>query len=170
MAQSEAYLGIGSNVGDRAANLNAALGQLASLMNVVSTSGMYETEPVGFAAQDPFLNLACCVRTDMAPRELLAATKAIEEQLGRAPTFENGPRTIDIDILLFGDLCLQSDNLEIPHPRMQDRSFVLIPLAEIAPNIVHPSLHKSIRLLSEDCADQHWVRALDKGAHVSTFR
>jgi 2-amino-4-hydroxy-6-hydroxymethyldihydropteridine diphosphokinase len=170
MAQTTAYLGLGSNIGDRAGNLRSALGCLAAHMDVTTVSDMYETEPVGLENQESFLNLICCVRTSLTPGELLTVAKEIEVQLGRTPGVRNGPRTIDIDILLYGDLCLASRDLVIPHPRMTERLFVLVPLAAIAPDVVHPGLHATIRRLLEDCPDRHWVHPTIGGDNVSTLR
>jgi 2-amino-4-hydroxy-6-hydroxymethyldihydropteridine diphosphokinase len=170
MGQPDVYVGLGSNVGDRARNLRSALDCLASHAEVTTASSVYETEPVGFPNQEPFLNLACRLRTNHTPEELLAAAKAIEVQLGRTLTLRNGPRTIDIDILLFGDLCLESLDLVIPHPHLWERLFVLVPLAEIAPDVVHPGFHRTIRQLLEDCPDRHWVHPVIGGDHVSTLR
>lgn len=170
MSQPNVYLGLGSNVGDRACNLRSALDCLGPHADVTNVSSIYETEPVGFTRQKPFLNLTCRLRTNLTPKELLTAIKAIELQLGRTPAPRNGPRTIDIDILLFGDLRLESRDLVIPHPRMWERLFVLVPLAEIAPDVVHPGLHVTIRQLLEDCPDRHWVHPIIGGDYVSTLR
>ena len=166
MPSSAVYLGFGSNIGDRAANLDMALAMLDHHLNIVQVSSVYETEPVGFAEQSPFLNLVCHATTTLEPHRILNVTLQVERRIGRIRTFPNGPRLIDIDILLIGDLHLQSDRLTIPHPALPDRLFVLEPLAEIAPDLVHPVLHKSIRQLLHDCADRHWVRPIQGGNDV----
>jgi 2-amino-4-hydroxy-6-hydroxymethyldihydropteridine diphosphokinase len=132
------YLALGSNLGQRQANLTAALGQLRVFISLQKISALYETEPVGYHDQPAFLNIACSGYTSLSPQELLAHLKMIEQQLGRQTTFRNGPRTIDIDILLYDDLVLTQENLVIPHPRMRERAFVLVPLAEIAATLHDP--------------------------------
>jgi 2-amino-4-hydroxy-6-hydroxymethyldihydropteridine diphosphokinase len=136
-----AYLSLGSNLGDRFANLTRALARLDSDdIRVRTTSSVYETAPVGETLEPVphYLNLVAEVDTMLSPDDLLKRTQAVEAALGRVPTFRWGPRAIDIDILLFDDLSFDSAGLQIPHPRMTERAFVLVPLHEIAPNIVLP--------------------------------
>ncbi len=139
-----AYLGLGSNVGRRRANLAMALGELAAARQVrlVSCSSLYETEPWGYTEQPVFLNCAAAVDTTLAPAGLLKLAQEIEERLGRRPGIRYGPRPIDIDILLYGNRIIhwETPDLRIPHPRLAERAFALIPLAEIAGQVVHPEL------------------------------
>lgn len=133
-----AYLGIGTNVGDRAANLRAALAGIAQVATLRGESGVYETEPVGYADQRSFWNMVVKITTSLTPHELLARLIGVEETLGRQRTFRNAPRIIDLDILLFGDVVLNEAGIELPHPRMTERAFVLRPLVELDPGLVHP--------------------------------
>ena len=134
------YLSLGSNLGDRAANLRAALAALPTAnLHVRKVSSFYETEPVDYLDQPWFLNCVVEGATDSQPIDLLHALRAIESQLGSKKTFAKGPRLLDIDILLFGELSLDTPELQIPHPRMLERKFVLAPLAEIVPQLQHPS-------------------------------
>ena len=133
------WLGLGSNEGDRRANLAAALKELAGLGRIEAVSDVYETEPVGVTDQPDFWNMAVRMRTELEPRDLLTAVKAIEAALGRMPGTRWGPRPIDIDILLFADRILSEEDLQIPHPRMLERAFVLRPLSDIDPGLRHPT-------------------------------
>lgn len=144
---SLAYLSLGSNVGDRAGHIREAITRLRAEGNVVAVSSFYETEPVDFTDQPWFLNCAVALETAQTPTQLMAALLEIEREMGRRRTQEKGPRTIDIDILLFGDAVVDSPELTIPHPAMQQRRFVLEPLAEIAPDARHPLLKKTSREL-----------------------
>lgn len=141
------YLSLGSNLGDRQSNLRNAIGRLLELGNVLEVSSLYETEPVEFIDQPWFLNCAVALRTELIPREFLAGLLAIERSLGRERTQPKGPRLIDIDILLYGAATIKTPQLTVPHPAMQERRFVLEPLAEIAPELKHPLLKKTIREL-----------------------
>lgn len=134
----EAYLGLGSNLGDRDQNVARAIDLLAQRVKIATTSSLYVTEPVDHSDQPLFLNIVCRIRTSLAPEDLLGLAKRIEASMGRKPSFVNGPRPIDIDILFYGDRVVNIPHLVIPHPRVQERAFVLVPLAEIAPNLVHP--------------------------------
>ncbi len=141
------YLSLGSNLGDRRANLRNAIGKLLNLGNLLAVSSYYETEPVEFTEQPWFLNCAVALQTELKAEDLLDGIMAIEREMGRQRTQPKGPRTIDIDILLFGKATLRTPDLMIPHPAMHERRFVLEPLAEIAPDVVHPVLKKTIREL-----------------------
>lgn len=143
------YLSLGSNLGDRAASLNAAIKSLGRFGEVLKVSSFYETEPVEFTAQPWFLNCVVELDTEKTPQQLMAAILEIEQQMGRKRTQKKGPRSIDIDILLFGDLTVESKGLTIPHPAMHERRFVLEPLAEIAPDVRLPALHRTIRELRD---------------------
>jgi 2-amino-4-hydroxy-6-hydroxymethyldihydropteridine diphosphokinase len=141
------YLSLGANVGDCASHIRDAVTRLESAGRVVAVSSLYETEPVEFTDQPWFLNCAVALETTNMPKPLMAALLSIEREMGRQRTQEKGPRTIDIDILLYGDMIVDSQELTIPHPAMHQRRFVLEPLAEIAPEARHPVLKKTIREL-----------------------
>ena len=141
------YLSLGSNLGDRTANLKDAIERLRDLGEVKAISSFYETEPVDFAAQPFFLNCAVALETEKMPRQLLAATQAIESAMGRRRAQPKGPRVIDIDIVLFAASIVDMPTLTIPHPAMHQRRFVLEPLAEIAPEVRHPVFKRKMREL-----------------------
>jgi 2-amino-4-hydroxy-6-hydroxymethyldihydropteridine diphosphokinase len=139
-----AYLGLGSNLGDREGNLRRVLSLLGQKMVVKDISSIYETEPWGYALQPTFFNMVCAVETGLSPQELLKLVQGVERDLGRVPTFQYGPRTMDVDILLYGEDVIDTPALQVPHPHLWERAFVLVPMAEIAPSLIHPSLGKSV--------------------------
>jgi 2-amino-4-hydroxy-6-hydroxymethyldihydropteridine diphosphokinase len=142
------YLSLGSNLGDRAAHLAAAIKALDSPdLKVVRASSIYETEPRDLPDQPWFLNQVIEAETDLFPRQLLARTQKVERDLGRKRGIAKGPRVIDVDILLFGEAVIRTPDLEIPHPRMAERRFVLEPLAELSPDLRHPAARRAIREL-----------------------
>jgi 2-amino-4-hydroxy-6-hydroxymethyldihydropteridine diphosphokinase len=139
------FLALGSNLGDRQLYLTQALTLLPPEIAVERFSPIYETPPWGFADQPPFLNMVCQAETGLAPLELLDRLKFLEEKIGRQKTLRYGPRTIDLDILIYDSVVYHHPRLDIPHPRLAERAFVLLPLADLAPEFEHPALHKSIR-------------------------
>ena len=153
-----AYLSLGSNVGDRAANLRRAIERLSELGEVTAVSSYYETEPVEFLAQPWFLNCTVAVATEKMPRQFLAVLQRIEQQMGRKRIQPKGPRVIDLDILLFGSSVVDTQRLIIPHPAMHERRFVLEPLAEIAPEVRHPVFKRTVRELRDALPPGQQVR------------
>ena len=143
------YLSLGSNLGDCKANLETAISDLRKLGEARAISAFYETEPMELTAQPWFLNCAVALETELMPKQLLKAILAIEQRMGRRRIQPKGPRTIDIDILLFGSSLISTKGLTAPHPAMHERRFVLEPLAEIAAEVRHPALHKTVRELRD---------------------
>lgn len=143
------YLGLGTNLGDKEANLHAAVQKINERVGkVISLSAFYVTAPWGFSSENSFLNAACCIESELPPLEILKETQAIERELGRMKKSMGGnysDRLIDIDILLYGDLILHTPELELPHPLMTERRFVMEPLIEIAPDVVHPVLGRKLK-------------------------
>ena len=155
-----AFLSLGSNLGKRLENLERAIDKIgeSGQIKVIKVSPVYETEPVGVKGQEWFLNLALEVQTSLEPFALLERLLSIEDQMGRKRDEKWGPRSIDLDILLYDDRIVDSDRLAIPHPRMHERRFVLLPLAQIAPRLLHPRLEKSIEELLASCRDRSTAR------------
>ncbi len=148
------YLALGANMGERKKHLERALQALSTIATIQSVSSLYETAPIGYLDQPCFLNMVCFAETKLTPQALLQALKGIEVELGRKPTIQNGPRPIDIDILSYDNLQIQEETLIIPHPRMQERAFVLVPLAEIAPDFVPAGQLYNVRELLDRLPQQ----------------
>ena len=165
-----AYLSLGSNVGDREAHLRNALARLGAAGRVAAASSFYETEPVEFTRQPWFLNSAVALETSQTPRQLMTTILQIEQEMGRRRVQKKGPRSIDIDILLFDDMILDSTELTIPHPAMHQRRFVLEPLAEIAPDAVHPVFKKTIRELRDLLQAGQTVRRVPRSSMADDQR
>ncbi|MBI5842910.1 MAG: 2-amino-4-hydroxy-6-hydroxymethyldihydropteridine diphosphokinase [Chloroflexi bacterium] len=145
------YLALGTNLGSRIANLKSAIAALPPQMTMKAKSPVYETPPWGYTEQGAFLNQVVKVETYLEPEPLLKHLKRLELALGRVPNFQNGPRLIDLDILFFDDLVLDTPELVIPHPRLHERGFVLVPLNDIAPDLLHPEFKKTVSELMAGC-------------------
>ena len=163
------YLALGSNLGDRRGHLSAAIQQLREIMDVSAVSSVYETEPVGYLEQPRFLNMVCSGKTQLSAQELLKYAKGIEAALGRQTTVRNGPRSIDIDIIFFDDLLLMEVDLTVPHPRMAERAFVLVPLAEIVPDLVDPVSGQTVEELLASIS-QNGVKKIAANLRISLDR
>ena len=157
-----AYIGIGSNVGDKARQCEQGISEIQKLdrHRLLARSSLYKTQPIGYTEQDWFINLVIKIETEMDAPALLSSLKEIESRLGRVETLRWGPRTIDLDILFFNDHQIQTDELTVPHPLIQDRQFVLVPLAEIDPNLTHPVLKKTVKELLEGLPEDQGVERL----------
>jgi 2-amino-4-hydroxy-6-hydroxymethyldihydropteridine diphosphokinase len=151
---NKVYLLIGGNIGDRMANLAMAVQLIEKYLGkLLQISSIYETAAWGNTDQADFLNQAICIETQLAPTQLMTQILDIEKKMGRARNIPLGPRTIDIDILYYNDAIVENEQVSIPHPRISARKFVLYPLVEIAPNYLHPILHKTNSLLLKECGD-----------------
>jgi 2-amino-4-hydroxy-6-hydroxymethyldihydropteridine diphosphokinase len=156
------YIGIGSNIGEKALQCEKAVTEILKIdrHRLLAKSSLYRTNPIGYTDQDWFVNSVIKIETDLSPSDLHQALKSIESQLGRKETHRWGPRTIDLDILFFDETEIKTEALQIPHPRLHDRQFVLIPLAEIDRNLIHPALKKSVTELLEDLKEDQGVEKL----------
>jgi 2-amino-4-hydroxy-6-hydroxymethyldihydropteridine diphosphokinase len=157
-----AYIGIGSNLGDKRSQCEKAVSEILKIdrHKLLARSSLFKTQPVDYALQDWFVNGVLKIETDLEASELHRTLKIIESQLGRTESFRWGPRTIDLDILFFDDIEIHTEELQIPHPRIQHRQFVLIPLAEIDRNLIHPVLKKTIQDLLNDSKEDQGVEKL----------
>jgi 2-amino-4-hydroxy-6-hydroxymethyldihydropteridine diphosphokinase len=156
------FIGLGSNLGDRQVRLHEALERLGSgIVTVRRRSALYRTDPVEVTDQEEFLNQVVAAETDLGPEDLVRNLLEIERTMGRVRTREKGPRAIDLDLLLHGDARVQKEGVEVPHPRLHLRRFVLVPLVEIAPDVVHPVSGLTARELLDRCPDHSRVRRLD---------
>ena len=162
------YIGFGSNIGDRLAHIQNAIHTLSKTEGITlqKISSIYTTDPVGYEAQAQFLNGVAAIQTSLSPHSLLHTLKDIETAIGRKHRIRWGPREIDLDILIYGNLCVQTEKLVIPHPEMHLRGFVLVPLAEIAPDLVHPVFQESIQTLRGGLEDDESVS--ESGQYIST--
>lgn len=163
-----AFVGVGSNLGDKIAHCEKAVAELLSVDSnrLLSRSSFYQTRPVGYLDQDWFVNGVFKMDTHLAPLDLLRAMKAVESRMGRVETVRWGPRIIDLDLLFYDEAVIRTPEMEIPHPRLHERQFVLIPLGEIAPDLIHPGRGKTVRELSASLPDQG-VEPIASGRPVS---
>ena len=159
MPHTPVYLALGTNLGDRQANLETAKEMMPPEVVVMRESPIYVTPPWGYENQPDFLNQVIEVQTDLPPKTLLYFLKNIENEMGREKRFRNGPRLIDLDIIFYGQRVVDEENLQIPHPRLEGRAFVLVPLNDLAPDFVHPTLDKTINEMVAE-TDTSGVRPL----------
>ena len=157
------YIGMGSNLGDKVGQCEKAIAEILKVdqNKLLAKSSFFKTKPLGYSSQDWFINGVIKVETELDPLQLLRVLKRIESKLGRGETFHWGPRTIDLDILFFGEREIRTEELQIPHPRLLERQFVLIPLAEIDRDLIHPVLKKSIGELLEDMKEDQGVEKIE---------
>jgi 2-amino-4-hydroxy-6-hydroxymethyldihydropteridine diphosphokinase len=157
-----AYIGIGSNIGDKVNQCERAISEISKVDHhkLLAKSSLFKTQPIGYTSQDWFVNGVIKIETDLEAPELLRTLKTIESQLGRTEIFRWGPRTIDLDILFFDNAEIHTEELQIPHPLIQDRQFVLIPLAEIDRNLIHPVLKKTVEELLNNFKENQGVERL----------
>jgi 2-amino-4-hydroxy-6-hydroxymethyldihydropteridine diphosphokinase len=158
-----AAIALGANLGDRLETLNAAIERISDLGTMLKVSSVYETDPVGYLDQPAFYNAVLLMETNLSPETIMQNLLAIEANLGRVRTFANAPRAIDLDLLLYGNDIRETPALTLPHPRMHERAFVLVPLAEIAPHMIHPRLRKSVAELLELLPEAEGVRVTFPG-------
>jgi|HigsolmetaAR201D_1030396.scaffolds.fasta_scaffold02063_4 2-amino-4-hydroxy-6-hydroxymethyldihydropteridine diphosphokinase len=158
MKDNEVFIGLGSNLGDRVAYLRDAVHRLGAIIKIEQVSRLYVAAPLGYVQDDAYINAALRGRTTMTPIDLLGMLQSIETAMGRRPGVQYGPRPIDLDILFYGSLQMETYKLTIPHPRLAERAFVLKPLAEIAPNHVHPVLYYTVTELLNDAEDANQVQ------------
>jgi len=157
-----AYIGIGSNIGDKAGNCEKAISELLKLdrHQLLAKSSLYKTQPVGYTSQDWFVNGVIKIGTELEPFVLLRSLKALEVQMGRTETFHWGPRVIDLDLLLYDEETIRTGELEIPHARLHERQFVLIPLAEIDPSYIHPLLKRTVGELAKGLKEDQGIEKI----------
>ena len=162
MPHTIAYIGIGSNLGTPGKNCIEAIEKISSTkdIKIISRSSFYQTEPIGEVQQDWFVNSAIKIKTNLSPTHLLSALLNIESAMGRTREEKWGPRLIDLDLLFYGNLILEKKSLTLPHPEIQKRKFVLIPMSEIAESLVHPTLKKTIKTLLQESSDGTVVKKL----------
>lgn len=157
-----AYIGIGSNLGDKIANCERAISEILIIdrHRLISKSSLYHTKPIGYTTQDWFVNGVIKIETDLEPFDLHKVLKTIEQKLGRQKTFPGGPRVIDLDLLFFDDRRIETEELQVPHPRLHERQFVLLPLLEIDPNLTHPIFKRTVEELLNEIKEDQGVERL----------
>lgn len=158
----DVFIGLGANIGDRFASLQRAVSEIEKIVEVVQTSSVYETEPVGMNSVHQFFNIALKIRTDFEPQQLLHKLKYIEKKLGRSPSTHLKDREIDIDILLYDDLYLEDPEVHVPHPALAQRLFVLTPLQEIAPMVKHPVTGTTVKNMLSHCPDKSTIQKTEQ--------
>jgi len=161
MKEHEIYIGLGSNLGDRVANLREAVHRLGAIISIEQVSRLYVAAPLGYVRDDAYINAALHGRTTMTPMDLLGMMQAIEVAMGRRPGVQFGPRPIDLDLLFYDSIQMETYKLTIPHPRLPQRAFVLKPLVDIAPNLMHPMLYYTVSELLADTEDANQVQIYD---------
>lgn len=157
-AGNKVFIALGTNLGNREKNLQTALTEITTFSRIINKSSIYETEPYGYKKQNDFLNMAIEIETGLSPVELIIRLQEIEHKMGKNREIKNGPRLIDLDILLYNQEIISQPNLKIPHPHMHERNFVLTPLAEISEKTLHPTLKKDIKSLLKNLKNQGWIK------------